>query len=176
MNGVARSVLVGNGNGNGSAGENAHNGAPLVLQEDIRWLVLTFKTFNKIFFIQFWIFYGCEWKFKSRAAGWSKTIKVPGWSFGWARWAEVRDDKFYLSVQFLLSQVEQSAQISSSSCLQSPSQLLGHCFRCRMSLFCKVLPNPASQKNQIWLGITFMTISCGGQYCKSGTPDYFWGR
>ena len=51
MNGVARSVLVGdgNGNGNGSAGENAHNGAPLVLQEDIRWLVLTFKTFNKIF-------------------------------------------------------------------------------------------------------------------------------
>ena len=49
MNGVARSVLVGNGNGNGSAGENAHNGAPLVLQEDIRWLVLTFKTFKRFF-------------------------------------------------------------------------------------------------------------------------------
>ena len=47
MNGVARSVLV--GNGNGSAGENAQNCAPLVLQEDIRWLVLTLKTFKRFF-------------------------------------------------------------------------------------------------------------------------------
>ena len=29
---------------------------------------------------------------------------------------------------------------------------------------------------QIWLGITFLTMTCGSRYCQIGTPDYIWGR
>jgi len=48
--------------------------------------------------------------------------------------------------------------------------------RSLQALVCSVLPSYWDIASDIWLGITFLTITCDSEYCQIGKPDYFWGR
>jgi len=106
-------------------GENAHNGAPLVLQEDIS---------------------------SESSMGVNGSLKAQ-------QEYDTRPSKFLDEVLDELDELRWNRVL-----------------RSLQALVFSLLPSYWDIASDIWLGITFMTISCGGQYCKSGTPDYFWGR